>query len=168
MNKYLMMSAAALMATGGTTAPASAGTMTIGMSGYCDQFAFTSGVVYGIQHLYTGCGWTSQNDLYPGIVGKSRKFGQLAGFDKFITIDTSAAEGLGFGYVFQMPLKTGNAWCALVVSTYSGSGSIADCGTYYVTGQAAKKGVLAYLKPSTWSARDRSLATRRARKELHS
>ncbi len=112
MNKYLMMSAAALMAT--TTAAKAdewkkSGSATILFNSYCDYLKVNwDGYVYADQHIFSQCG--SNVTAYGiGISGKTKGIGE-----NIFLMDDGGVQVYGtnilLGFDLILPFKTGNAF----------------------------------------------------------
>lgn len=143
MNKYLLMSAAAVMASASSIAtPSSAGSTNIGYSGYCDGESVNTAdnIVYAGKHLFTGCAWSSPYH-YTAVAGKNKKFNSVyGGGKKFFYAENYATFSFAYGYAIQLPVASGNHWTGFATSNAT-SGWEFNAGTYF-TGYAPGKGQL--------------------------
>ena len=124
MNKYLLMSAAALV---GSTSTASASSASINL-GYCSNFHLGW---QGDLYLAKGVGFPScgSSVVYAiGLAGKTKGMGKNVNFG--ITYSNAP-----LGLDFALPLKTGKEWVAYA-STNGSTMFILDSGTYTVANGA--------------------------------
>ena len=131
MNKYLMMSAAAVLASANGATASNAGNG-ISLGGGCGLNIVGSGKgVYAV--LYTSCGG-------PGVdtgQGLSRKTAQ----GKSVELSSNyfgSAKSLGISYDISLPLRSGGTW-ATWIEISGVTAFLANSGTY-TAGAAHKKG----------------------------
>jgi len=127
MNKYLLLSAAALVAASAVTTGAEAKKATsptaISFSGYCDGLNISwSGNLYADQHLFTACGYT-ETDVGVGVEGKKNV--NLS--DSFYYGDF----GENLSWDVTLPLKSGGTW-TLYGTTAGTSTSELNGGAYNI------------------------------------
>lgn len=157
MNKYLMMSAAAALATASAgVTPASAGSTRVGFSGFCDGMEINTTSIAGIyttKHLYTGCGWTTSENINVGASGKNKQLKAYVGSKKQLYSESTASTSLGFGYLFGLPLANGSAWAGMATSTYYYPNAWNYLSGTIYTGYSHQKGAKSFLKATTTDAK---------------
>jgi hypothetical protein len=144
MNKYLLMSAAAALATSAAgTAQASSYSVHFGTAdggSYCDgEIGTATGNVYAGTHHFTACGTTFTNLVTEGLSGK---IGTVPGKSKKAVLfsdDTYAYnyhENYAIDFELSSPIKAGKDW-ALWVNFFGSSSFVGNEGVL-LAGQYAK------------------------------
>jgi hypothetical protein len=136
MNKYLMLSAAAVVASA-TGASADTHTFQFGTAGggsYCDGGTVTNnGVVWAWQHTNNNC--YSGVSTGQGLLGKVEGFGKVANMsDNYF----GAATSIALNYTLPKKIKAGNTWYLWV--EFSGTSSFLGNSGVLINTTAAKKG----------------------------
>jgi hypothetical protein len=136
MNKYLMLSAAAVVAsaTGANAGTHSFQFGTAGGGSYCDGGTVTSnGVVWAWQHTNNNC--ASGVSTGQGLVGKVVPYGKIANMsDNYF----GSAKSIALNYSLPKKIKAGNTW--LLWIEFSGVSSFLGNSGVLINTTAAKKG----------------------------
>jgi hypothetical protein len=123
MNKYLMLTAAALLVS---ASGASANQKTISFDGFCDGMQIGwQAQFYGETHLYSGCGYF-QTDVSISLAGRTKGIGDNVSFQGTYQ-PYFGLDGELIAFDIQLPLKTGNSF-----TLYSSQSGVVNSGTYTV------------------------------------